>query len=82
MAPPVSRRPATRNNISSTQEESEYPPLQLEGEGEHHVLTQVEDFGLVNVSFSTNEEEYRPQLDNPSSLLPGDPNDIDITLEE
>jgi len=73
---PVSRRPGTRSNPSSTQEDNwnEFPLLQLDGNDnqEQHVLTQ-DDFGRVNVSFSVNE--YRPQLDNPSQLMPDDEDD-------
>jgi len=87
MAPPVSRRPATRFTISSTQEEAEeFPPLWLDGEEEeqqHDVLTQVEDFGLVTVSHGNNSiSEHTPQCDNPSQILPGGPDDRDAALEE
>jgi len=74
-----SRRPGTRSHPSSTQEAylQDFPPLQLDdgNNQEQHVLTQVEEFGRVNVSFSTNENEYRPQLDNPSQILPDDDDD-------
>ena len=80
---PVSRRPGTRSNPSSTQEDNweEFPLLQLDGNDnqERHVLTQ-DAFCRVNVSFSVNDNECRPQLDNPSNLLPDD--DDDYALKE
>jgi len=84
---PVSRRPATRSHPSSTQE-VDFPLLCFDDdddneEKENHVLTQVEEYGRVNVSFAVNDNDtYRPQLDNPSAMLPGDSNDIDTALQE
>ena len=84
---PVSRRPGTRGHPSSTQEENiDLPLLRFDDDDneqkENHVLTQLEDCGRVNVSFAVNDTECRPQLDNPSAVLPGDPNDVDTALEQ
>jgi len=72
---PVSRRPATRNHPSSTQEvdSNEYPPLRFgdDEDQQEPVLTQIDE----------SLHEYSPQYDNPSTMLPGDANDIDIELE-
>ena len=84
-----SRRPATRERVSSTQEEAteddvNFSPLNLDGEDtqqqERIQLTQVDDFGVVNVTFGNSE--HTPQHDNPSQHLPGDENDRDTALEE
>jgi len=82
-----SRRPATRERVSSTQEEStedDLPPLNLDGEDtqqqERIELTQIDDYGAVTVTFGNSE--YTPQYDNPSQHLPGDENDCDTALEE
>jgi len=86
---PVSRRPATRRHPSSTQEDNlDFPLLCFDDDDneqkENHVLTQIEEHGRVNVSFAVNDNvtQCRPQLDNPSTMLPGDPNDVDTALEE
>jgi len=81
----VSRRPAARNHPSSAQEIAldDCPLLELDdNEQERHALAQVDNFGRVNVSFSANDEcnEHRPQLDNPSQLMPD--NDDDHALKE
>jgi len=70
----------------STQEPSteDFPPLELEGEDleqEQYVLTPVNNFGRVSVSFASTDNHYTPQCDNPSTMLPGDPDDVDVALE-
>ena len=72
---PVQRRPATRNNPSSTQQEVEYPSLQI-GEEEvdqsnEQVLTQLEEED-ENLDFVVDDSNYSyaPQYDNPSTTLP------------
>ena len=79
---PVSRHPATRNHPSSSQdmELENFPLLQLDQDNdkERHVLTQIEEYGRVNVSYSAND--CTPQLDNPSAIMPD--NEDDYVLKE
>jgi len=83
---PVSRRPGTRSHPSSTQEVEEedmFPAINFEDDNrEEEILTQLEDYGRVTVSYSgyDNDSEYRPQLDNPSAIMPDD--DDDYALKE
>jgi len=74
---PVSRRPGTRSNPSSTQEATvdEYPLLSFEDEQQEQqepILTQMEE--------DHDDHQYTPQFDNPSAIMPDD--DDDYALKE
>jgi len=74
-----SRRPATRNNPSSTQEVDTEAVAAAEEEDEP-VLTQMDVFEEENLVIDDSNYSYAPQFDNPSSLLPD--NDDDYALKE
>ena len=73
------RRQATRNNPSSTQQESELPSFRFDDEEEESA-----DAEPVLTQFGVDEDEdvnaYTLQLDNPLALLPDD--DDDYALKE
>jgi len=81
---PVNRRPATRQHPSPTQEElatdaDAYPPFDLDDRNDYSINEESNSLGLFR---GPTIDQYRPQLDNPSQMLPGDDNDVDTALEQ
>ena len=86
MVPGFSRRPATRERISSAQKDvKQEPAYDFVIDDRNHPLMQgggirIDDDDIDNNSFHAGE--CHPQFDNPSQMFPGDENDTDAALEQ